>query len=118
MSQVCILTDSTAQFPIPAFAGRTLVNLIPLHITWNQERYQESEGIRAADLPVSTRLDSSPVLIPPSAEEFEKMYDQLGKSYEEILVLVNSAQLTNTYQNALQAAAAYKGKTKIGSSAF
>lgn len=113
MSQVCILTDSTAQFPIPAFAGRTLVSLIPLHIEWNQKRYEKSEGIRAADLPTTTRLDAPPTLMPPSKEEFEKTYLHLGQYYEEILVLVNSAQLTGTYQNAKQAAAAYQGKTKI-----
>ena len=32
MAQTCILTDSTTQFPIPAFTGRSLVYIAPMTI--------------------------------------------------------------------------------------
>jgi len=113
MSQVCILTDSTAQFPTPAFAGRKLVNVIPLHMHLNGAFYQKSEGIKAADLPISVQGVPDLKVLPPSLTEFEDMYTYLGQFYDEIVVIVHTADLSKTYHNALEAAAASKGKSKI-----
>jgi DegV family protein with EDD domain len=113
MSQVCILTDSTAQFPTPAFAGRKLVNVIPLHIQLNGALYQKSEGIRAADLPLSAQGVADLKVLPPSLAEFEDMYTHLGQFYEEIVVILHTTDLSKTYNNALESAANVKGKTKI-----
>lgn len=113
MSQVCILTDSTAQFPIPAFAGRKLVNVIPLHIQIDKKLYKKSEGIKAADLPPSLQGNAIPKALPPSLEEFEQMYTYLGQYYEEIVAIFHTADLGNTYDNGLEAAANIRGQTKI-----
>jgi DegV family protein with EDD domain len=113
MSQVCILTDSTAQFPTPAFAGRKLVNVIPLHMHLNGTFYQKSEGIRASDLPISAQGIPDLKVLPPSLTEFEDMYTYLGQFYEEIVVIVHTSNLSKTYHNALESAATAKGKTKI-----
>jgi DegV family protein with EDD domain len=113
MSQVCILTDSTAQFPTPAFAGRKLVNVIPLHIHLNGVLYQKSEGIRAADLPASAQTVADLTILPPSLTEFEDIYTHLGQFYEEIVVILHTADLSKTYHNALEAAASVKGQMKI-----
>jgi DegV family protein with EDD domain len=113
MSQVCILTDSTAQFPIPAFAGRKLVNVIPLHIQIDKTLYQKSEGIKAADFPASVRENGIPKVLPPSVEEFEEMYNHLGQYNEEIVAIFHTADLSNTYKNGVEAAANFRGQTKI-----
>jgi DegV family protein with EDD domain len=113
MSQVCILTDSTAQFPIPAFAGRKLVNVIPLHIQIDQTVYEKSEGIKAADLPTSVQENGIPKVLPPSLKEFEEMYAHLGQYYEEIVAIFHTANLSDTYENAVEAAANIRGQTKI-----
>lgn len=113
MSQVCILTDSTAQFPTPAFAGRKLVNVIPLHIHLDDTLYHKSEGIKAADLPPSAQRVAGIEVLPPSLDEFQDMYTYLGQFYEEIVVILHTSNLSKTYQNALEAAAAVKGKMKI-----
>lgn len=113
MSQVCILTDSTSQFPVPAFPGRRLVNVIPLHIHVNGALYQKSEGIRAADLPASALKAADLKVLPPSLTEFEDMYTYLGQFYEEIVVILHTANLSHTYDNARKAAANTQGQMKI-----
>ncbi|MGD8455661.1 MAG: DegV family protein [Anaerolineales bacterium] len=113
MSQVCILTDSTAQFPTPAFAGRKLVNVIPLHVHLNDTLYHKSEGIKAAAFPPSAQRVAGVKVLPPSLDEFQDIYTHLGQFYEEIVVILHTSNLTKTYQNALEAAALVKGKMKI-----
>jgi DegV family protein with EDD domain len=113
MSQVCILTDSTAQFPTPAFAGRNLVNVIPLHIQINGTLYPKSEGIKASDLPVSAQDNANPKALPPNLQEFEDMYTYLGQYYDEIVAIFHTTDLSKTYQNAVEAAANTQGKMKI-----
>ena len=105
MPNLCVLTDSTAQFPIPAFSGRNLVHVIPLHIEINDQHYPKSEGIKAADLPITTHNGLNPQVIAPTLEEYEKMFASLGKHYEEIITITQSAQLSDGYTDAKMAAA-------------
>ncbi|MBI3159596.1 MAG: DegV family EDD domain-containing protein [Chloroflexi bacterium] len=113
MPQVCILTDSTAQFPVPAFAGRTRVNVIPLHIEVNGRRYEKSEGLRAADLPPSAGPGLAPRVLSPSEAEFLSMYAHLGQYYSHVLVILHSAYLAGTWANAQAAANAFAGPAKV-----
>jgi DegV family protein with EDD domain len=113
MSQVCILTDSTAQFPTPAFPGRNLVNVIPLHVEYNGKTYRKSEGLKAGDLPVSIPNGSSIKAVPPSVEEFEEIYITLGQHYDEIVAILHANDLSNTYHNALEAAHNLQGHANI-----
>ena len=69
MSNVCILTESTIQFPIPVFTGRNLVHIIPLNVQLDEKLYPKSEGIKASDFPVSAQNSLNPKLIPPTIEE-------------------------------------------------
>lgn len=109
----CILTDSTVQFPIPAFDGRKLVNIIGMHLVDSQSGEEIPEGLRAHDLPVSVQTESAYKVLPPSVDEFEQTYLQLSQSYPEILVLTHSVDLSNTYTNAKQAANNLKGQVKV-----
>lgn len=113
MTKVCILTDNTAQFPIPAFPGRKFLHIISLHIEFDGEYYEKSEDIRASHLPVSTRLGKTSKAIPPSVEEFESMFNQLGEQYEEIVAIFHSTHLSNTYENAKEALRSIQGNAKI-----
>ena len=49
MPQLCILTDNTAQFPVPVFPGRNLVQVISLHVEHEGEYFGKSEGVKAND---------------------------------------------------------------------
>jgi len=111
MPGVCILTDNTVQFPIPAFAGRNRIHVISLSVEMGGEAYDDQ--LRAADLPVSKRHGVPPVAIPPSASEFESKYISLSKRYDEVVTILHSNQLSQTYDHALVAAEVCQGNMKI-----
>lgn len=113
MSKTCILTDSTAQFPTPAFAGRDLVNVISLHIELKGKRYEKGKGLKAADLETSLENGSGPKVIAPSKDEFTALFTALGKRYVDILTILHSADLSATYEHAAEAAGALKGQINI-----
>jgi DegV family protein with EDD domain len=113
MSRVCVLTDSTAQFPFPVFPGRNLVNVIPLHVQVDGHLIEKGKGLRAADLPVTTHNQIETKVLAPTAEEFEKAFAQLGQQYAQIITILHTAQLSATAENARQAAATMRGQTTI-----
>ena len=112
MPSTCILTDSTVQFPIPAFDGRKLVNIIGLHLVDSQSGHEVIESLRAHDLPASIGTEPAFQVLPPSVEEFEQHFLQLAQSYQEIVVLTHSVDLSQTYTHAKQAAQNLKGQVK------
>lgn len=113
MISSCILTDSTAQFPIPAFEGRKLVNIIGLHFADQQNKKLLGTDLRANELTESIIGIESLQVTPPSVAEFEEQYLQLGKIFQEIVVITHTADLGKCYENARQAAENLKGKIKI-----
>lgn len=113
MTSTCILTDSTTQFPIPAFDGRKLVNIIGLHLIDAKTKETVDEGFRAHELPASSGAEPAYQVIPPSIEEFEKYYLHLGQTYQEIVVLTHTADLSDTYKHAKTAAKNLKGKINV-----
>lgn len=113
MSRVCILTDSTAQFPAPAFPGHELVNIIPLHIRINGQVHTDGKDIRAANLPPSAAKAPIPLALPPTVEEFQQVFSHLGTRYNEIVTILLSSQLSDTYRTALEAAETVKGPASI-----
>ena len=109
----CILTDSSAQFPQLSFAGRDLVRVISLDVELGGKLYKEGGDLRPAQLkPVATTEDS-PRLIAPTVDEFQEMYISLGRVYDDILVILLSAQLSDAYDNAQQAAGQLQGARPI-----
>lgn len=113
MSEICILTDSTAQFPVPLFEGRHLVNIISLDVQLDGKQYSEAHGLKAADMPISTRRGFAPRVIPPSVKQFEEMFIQLGKRYSDILCVLHSSQLTKTVAHAYAAAENAQGRARL-----
>ncbi len=113
MSRICILTDSTAQFPAPAFPGHELISIIPLHVQLRDHVYMDGRELKAANLPVSARGDLQPRALPPTIEEFHQMFTNLGRKYSEIIVIVLSAQMNPTFAAAQEAAATLKGAATV-----
>jgi DegV family protein with EDD domain len=98
MSNVCILTDSTAQLIQPDFPGHERVYVIPF------------------DLQIGPRppgAAAQPRLIPPSPQEFVRYYTHLGHKYEAILVLTLSSLLSPTMNNALSASLLYSNSSTV-----
>jgi DegV family protein with EDD domain len=100
MPQVCILTDSTAQFPVHLFPGSDLINVIPYHIRLDGPASPQDKDIKLTHLPASVYTNSDFQAQPPSAEEFSQMFMSLGFRYREIVVILISAQLSSALQNA------------------
>ena len=103
MPGVCILTDSTAQFPAASFPGQELVSVIPLHIQFNNRRYVDGKDLKISDLPLTARNPSSPVAQPPSPEEFRQAFQGLGNDYDEIIAILLSPNLSLVLLNAREA---------------
>jgi DegV family protein with EDD domain len=107
MPRTCILTDSTAYFTKPVFAGQEHVTILPHHILVNDKYLPDSK-----DLSIyfsSFRNKQPPLTIPPSVDAFQSAYASLGMNYKEIVVILLSSHLSQATANAHQA-------TRIGKS--
>lgn len=113
MSKIAIITDGTAQFPNPSFPGKDLVRIIPFDIKIEDKIYKGGKGIKAGDLPASSKKLNSPELIVPSAVELASLFSSLLRSFNELLVVLTSANLIRIYQNAIEAVELIQGGTAI-----
>ena len=113
MNSVCVITDSTAQFPKPNFNGQQLVNVIPLEININNTKVLQYSDYKASHLPKTANLKENPELLAPSVERLRKVFINLSQSYETIFGIFLSGDLNDCFQNALEAAEAVRGKTDI-----
>jgi len=113
MEPVCILTDSTAQFPTTSFPGHHLVNVIPLHVQLNNRLYTDGVDLKAGDLPVSARAGMTPRVRAPSPEAFRRTFVHLEKRYHQIVVILLSSYLSPAVAHAMEAAATVQGRLSI-----
>ncbi len=104
MSNVCILTDSTAQFIRPTFPGHERVYVIPFDL--------QKAAQPMSKLP-SSSVEYPPHLIPPSPTEFIRYYTHLSHKFDSILVLTLSSLLSPTMDNALSAGAQFSNPSIV-----
>ena len=111
MPSLCILTDSTAQFIKPGFAGRALVNYISLPTQFDhRDPHQE---LKVSDLPTTSRRDSAPTLSIPGVEDLRQQFITLGRQYNEIVVILTSSHLSPLVSYAQEAAQAVSGHIAV-----
>ena len=103
MSNVCILTDSTAQFTHPKFAGHERVYVIPFG---SQTGTQLEERSWRRGSPAQR-------LVPPSPQEFTQFYARLSHDHDTIFVLTLSSLLNPAAKSALTAALQYSNHAAI-----
>jgi DegV family protein with EDD domain len=113
MGSICILTDSSAQFPQLGFPGRNEVRVIPFSVQLNGITYEEGRDFHTTDLPAVAGDDLRPRLIPPTPEKFEELFINLNAHYRDILVILTSGSLNQAFQNAQQAAKATQGRARV-----
>jgi DegV family protein with EDD domain len=113
MSQVCVLTDSTAQFPSAAFPGYDLVNIIPFYLAFPGQEPIDSQEVRLSSLPPSARQGNQPAVIPPTAEEFRQIFLTLSRKYREIVTILISSHLSAAIANAQEAASTVRCSAAI-----
>jgi DegV family protein with EDD domain len=104
MPNVCILTDSTAQFTQSRFPGYNRVHVIPFDL-----QSVESQGGRS--LPGGVLNQKR--LIPPSPQDFVRFYTRLSCDYDSIVVLTLSALFNPTMSHALAASEQYSNGVPV-----
>jgi DegV family protein with EDD domain len=92
MPNICIITDSTAQFTQPNFPGHERVRIIP---------FVFQAAVRQEGGPAP--IDTAKLLIPPSPQDFIHLYARLSRKYDSILVLTISSLLSSVMKHALLA---------------
>jgi DegV family protein with EDD domain len=97
MSNVCILTDSTAQFIRPNFPGHERVYVIPFTFQTGTQPGDESRLYNCL----------THQLIPPSPQEFIRLYAQLSREFDTIFVLTLSSLLNPLIKYAISASVQY-----------
>jgi len=113
MNSVCVVTDSSAQFPKPNFNGQHLINIVPLEIYINNSKILQYSEYKASQLPKLANEKINPRLTSPSVETLHNVFWNLSKTYETIFGIFLSGDLNDCYKNALEAAEAIRGKTDI-----
>jgi len=94
MPNVCILTDSSAQFTQPTFPGYDRVHVIPFGL----QVVERQVGLSMPGAVFQKRL-----LVAPSPQEFVQNYARLGRIYDSILVLTLSSLFSACMSHALAA---------------
>ena len=103
MSNICILTDSTAQFTQVKYPGHERVHVLPFEIQTSNHPGEHSH--------FHHRMEQR--LIPPSAQEFDQAYTQLSRKFDTIFVLTMSARLNPAHTNALDAARRFNNHARV-----
>lgn len=102
MSQVCILTDSTAQFMDSDFPGFSRIKLIPIkaHIARTTEKTHPRSGLFS-----EVRFTNS------SVDELRQRLQIISQEYNEVIALLTSARLMpELYRNMERAIASLNGR--------
>lgn len=113
MAQVKIITDSTADIS-PELADSLGITVLPLTIQLGNKAYREGIDLNAKEFFIKIeRANATPILVPPSVQQFEQTLDELMKQTDEIVMIFNSSKLSRTYANAHRAAMPLMGRAKI-----
>jgi DegV family protein with EDD domain len=101
---VCIVTDSTAQFPNPLFKGSEHISVIPVRVLLNDHQMADGKDLKTACLTPSARSSPAPKVMSPTIDDFIHAFHSLEKKYQEIVVILTSSQLSASIEKASQAA--------------
>jgi DegV family protein with EDD domain len=113
MRSACVLTDNSAQFPLPAFSGRGLVRILAHDISLREIDHPGGKDLKLNQFPHSASSGLNPRLIPPSEGEFREVMANLSQNFDDILVILISSHLSRAYENALAAAKDTQGRATI-----
>ena len=114
MPEICILTDSTAQFPTRSFRGQDRVNVLPLSVELPDRPELAAEQVKTAHLSPSLGTTShNPVMNIPDAARFVRAYEFLATKYDQIMVVLSSGHLSPLVKHARSAAETVRGKIEI-----
>ncbi len=111
MPRTCIITDSTAYFTKPAFAGQEHITILPHQIQINGQSLADCRELSLYQQALDRK--DPPVVTPPSVEAFQSAYSSLGMKYKEIVVILISSHLSLATLNANLAADSAKSPANV-----
>ena len=114
MSQIRIVTDSSALFANPSLAQQYHIEIVPIYICFGEERFQLGVDMDSQRLMHRLRTsDVIPTLEPPTIEDFEAVYAELNRSTNKILSIHMSSAILDVCANALTASKSLLGRCDI-----
>ncbi|MBE3554647.1 MAG: DegV family protein [Thermicanus sp.] len=100
MERIAVVTDSTADIPLP-LQEKYSIHVVHALVEFGNETYLDQVEITPASF--YERLRKSPVLpktSQPTVQEFFETYERLLKEYDHVLAIHLSSQLAGDYQTA------------------
>ena len=113
MSQIRVVTDSAAEIPAHLVA-KLGITVVPMELCLEDHTWRDSVDITSLEfLERVTASASLPTMLAPSVEAFEKVYAEVSAETDEIISIHVSSKLSQTVQNARQAAGRFLGRSRI-----
>jgi len=110
---VKIVTDSVADLP-PEVVRELGVTVIPFIVRFGKEVYRDGIDLTAEQFYEKLKSSRSmPITSVPSPGTFAEVYDKLAEETDEVLAIIVSAELSATYQVALQGKSLMKRKCRV-----
>ncbi len=104
MKKLKILADSTCDLT-PEYLKEHEIDIIPLHVTFNQESYDDGVNLTVPELYQKVdEINLLPKTAACSIGEFKIIFEKYLKEYEKILFIGISSKFSSTIQNAKIAA--------------
>lgn len=114
MARIRIVTDSAVQFADPDWAERSGVVVVPHTIQFGNQSFREGIDITPEEFFRRVALgDPKPVALPPTVEDFTRVYTGLARTSDHILSIHTSGKLSRAYRHAKTAADALLGRTQV-----
>lgn len=114
MARVRVVTDSIASFQDQYFVEDYDVSVVPLNVHFGTQVLRNGLDVDAEEAFDRMRHNhETPRVTAPSIHAFEKVYQELGKQTDQIIVLCHSQRFTQTYDNAQSARGSLLGRCDI-----
>jgi DegV family protein with EDD domain len=105
MANIHVVTDSGARFSNPRLLSQYPLTVLPYKLDIGGKLYREDIDITGEEaMRLIKSQNTPPKLIPPSEEEYAELYANLSRSYEGIISVHSSRELSQSWYNARNAA--------------
>lgn len=112
--KVRVVTDSTARFVDPSFVDDHDITVVPVNLSFGGRYFLDGVDIRIDEVFQRLRQNGDRLFVsPPEVSAFERVFQELSRSTDQICVLVHSQGLTDTFLAAQSARSGLLGRCEI-----
>ncbi len=111
MSNVRIVTDSTAELPADVVEALE-ITVVPWHIQLDGETLPDVPALRTSEFH-RRRSRAQPVAVPPNARQFADAFERCTRASREIVAILPSSRIALSLQAARQARAEFVGRCEV-----